>query len=64
MAKYKVKCGALVTRLMSRTFVVHAESEAEAISKAEVMFDNAIDDLKTYTEKGASIQIDDVEKMD
>lgn len=64
MAKYIVKCGALVTRLMTRTFIIHANSKEEAITKAEERFDKAIDDLKTYTEHGASIQIDSIEKID
>lgn len=63
MAKYKIECGALVTRLMKRTFVIHAQNEQEAISKAEEKFDNAIDELKTYTEHGASIQIDSIEQI-
>lgn len=64
MAKYKVECGALVTRLMKRSFVIYANSEEEAIAKAEERFDNAIDDLKTYTEKGASVMIDSIERID
>lgn len=64
MAKYKVECGALVTRLMKRTFTIYADSEEEAIAKAEERFDNAIDDLKTYTEHGASLNIDSVERID
>lgn len=64
MAKYKVECGALVTRLMKRTFVIHANSEEEAIAKAEERFDKAIDDLKTYTEKGASLMIDNIERIE
>lgn len=64
MAKYRVECGALVTRLMKRVFTIHAESEEEAIAKAEVRFDRAIDDLKTYTEHGASLNIDLIEKID
>ena len=64
MAKYKVECGALVTRLMNRSFIIHADSEEEAIAKAEERFDNAIDDLKTYTEKGASLNIDSIERID
>ena len=64
MAKYRVECGALVTRLMKRTFTIYAENEEEAIAKAEERFDNAIDDLKTYTEKGASLMIDRIERID
>lgn len=64
MAKYRVECGALVTRLMKRTFTIYAESEEQAIAKAEERFDNAIDDLRTYTEKGASIMIDSIERID
>lgn len=64
MAKYKVECGALVTRLMKRTFTIYADSEEEAIAKAEERFDNAIDDLKTYTEKGATLNIDSIERID
>lgn len=64
MAKYRVECGALVTRLMKRTFTIHANSEEEAISKAEERFDKAIDDLATYTEHGASLMIDSIERID
>lgn len=64
MAKYKVDCGALVTRLMKRSFVIYANTEEEAIAKAEERFDKAIDDLKTYTEHGASLQIDSIERVD
>lgn len=64
MPKYKIECGALVTRLMKRKFVVYANSEEEAITKAEERFDNAIDDLKTYTEKGATLNIDSIERID
>ena len=64
MAKYKVECGALVTRLMKRTFTIYANSEEEAIVKAEERFDKSIDDLKTYTEHGASMQIDNIERID
>ena len=41
MAKYKVSCGALVTKLMQRTFTVSAGSEDEAIEKAKDLFDKA-----------------------
>ena len=64
MAKYKIECGALVTRLMKRTFIICADSEEEAIAKAEERFDNAIDGLKTYTEKGATLNIDSIERID
>lgn len=64
MSKYKVECGALVTRLMKRTFTIYANNEEEAIAKTEERFDNAIDELKTYTEHGASLQIDSIEKID
>ena len=64
MAKYRVECGALVTRLMKRTFTIYAENEEQAIAKAEERFDNAIDDLRTYTEKGASLMIDSIERID
>ena len=64
MGKYRVECGALVTRLMKRAFIIYANSEEEAVVKAEERFDNAIDDLKTYTEKGASIIIDSIERID
>ena len=64
MAKYRVECGALVTRLMKRTFTIYAESEEQAIEKAEERFDNAIDDLRTYTEKGASLMIDSIERIE
>lgn len=63
MPKYRVECGALVTRLMNRKFVVSANSEEEAKEKAEFLFDKAIDNLKTYTEKGASVNIDSIERL-
>lgn len=64
MAKYRVECGALVTRLMKRIFIIYAENEEQAIAKAEERLDNAIDDLRTYTEKGASLMIDSIERID
>ena len=64
MAKYKVECGALVTRLMKRSFIIYADSEEEVLAKAEERFDKAIDDLKTYTEKGATLNIDSIERID
>lgn len=64
MAKYRVECGALVTRLMQRKFVVSANSEEEAIAKAEECFDKAIENLKTYTEKGATVNIDFIERLE
>ena len=64
MPKYRVECGALVTRLMQRKFVISANSEEEAIAKAKERFDETIDNLKTYTEKGASVHIDFIERLD
>lgn len=64
MPKYRVECGALVTRLMNRKFVVSANSEEEAVEKAKFLFDKAIDNLKTYTEKGATVNIDLIERLD
>lgn len=64
MAKYRVECGALVTKLMQRTFTIHANSEEEAIEKAKERFDKACDECKRYTETGATVQIDNIEKLD
>lgn len=64
MAKYKVECGALVTRLMTRTFTVSANSEDEALVKAEELFDKAVENLRTYTEKCATINIDSIERLE
>ena len=63
MPKYKVKCGALVTRLMERTFIISANNEEELHAKAEKRFDAEIDNLKTYTEKGATVNIDFIERL-
>lgn len=63
MAKYRVECGALVTRLMQRKFIISAKNEEEAIEKAEDRFDKEIDRLQTYTEKGATVHIDFIEKV-
>lgn len=64
MSKYKIQCGALVTRLMSRKFTIHANSEEEAIEKAKVRFDEEVEKLKTYTEPCPTIMIDDIERLD
>lgn len=64
MPKYRVECGALVTRLMNRKFVVSANSEEEAVEKAKFLFDKAIDNLKTYTEKGATVNIDFIQRLE
>ena len=39
-------------------------SHEEAIAKAKERFDETIDNLKTYTEKGASVHIDFIERLD
>ena len=59
-----MNAGALVTRLMNRKFVVSANSEEEAVEKAEFLFNKAIDNLKTYTEKGATVNIDFIERLE
>lgn len=64
MAKYRVECGALVTRRMERKFIISAKSEEEAIAKAEERFDKEIDKLATYTEHGASLNIDFIERLE
>lgn len=63
MAKYKVECGALVTRLMRRTLLVYANSEEEAIEKAKERFDEEVGKLKTYTEPCPTINIDSIERL-
>lgn len=63
MAKYKVSCGALVTKLMQRTFTVSANSEVEAIEKAKNLFDKACENCRTYTEPAQTINIDHIEKL-
>lgn len=61
MAKYRVSMGALVTKLMKRTFVVHAKSEEEAIEKAEFLFHKACS-LHRYTECPDTINVDSIRK--
>ena len=64
MAKYKVECGALVTRLIKRKLLVYANNEEEAIEKAKERFDEEVEKLKTYTEPCPTIMIDDIERLD
>lgn len=60
MPRYIVECGALVTRLRTRTFVIHASSEAEAAEKAEEKFREECRNLKQYTDCGDSVMIDNI----
>ena len=61
MTKYKIQCGALVSKLMQRTFTVSANNEDEAIQKAKDRFDRACSSCRTYTEQPATINIDNIE---
>lgn len=63
MAKYKVQLGSLVTKLMTRTFTVSAQNEAEAIEKATNRFYYAAEQQK-YTEVGGTVHCDDIEKLE
>ena len=62
MAKYRVHLGSLVTKLMRRQFVVSANSEEEAVEKAERLFWKAAERCRGYTEIGGSIMLDGIEK--
>lgn len=59
LKKYRVEMGSLVTKLMTRTFVVRANSESEAIEKAEIMFRNACN-RHVYTECGDTVNCDSI----
>lgn len=59
MAKYRVQCGALVTVLRKRTFIVHANSEAEAAEKARDSFANICQAAGWDVD---SVEIDSVEE--
>ena len=63
MSKYRVECGSLVTRLMTRNFVVSAKSEEEAIEKARNKFEYECSRQK-YTECGGVINIDNIEQIE
>ena len=63
MSKYLVECGSLVTKLMTRNFVVSAKSEEEAMEKARNRFQYECSRQK-YTECGGTINIDSIEKID
>lgn len=62
MAKYKIKMGSLVTKLMRRTFTVSAKSEEEAIQKAEDRFRYECG-RQVYTECGGTINVDFLEEI-
>lgn len=64
MPKYRVSLGSLVTKLMSRTFVVSAPDEQTAIERAQNRFIYACDHATTYTDCGGSIEIDNIEIME
>lgn len=61
MAKYRVHLGSLVTKLMNRKFVVSADSEEEAIEKAERLFLKAAARNRVYTDVCGSIEVDGIE---
>ena len=63
MSKYKVECGSLVTKLMTRNFVVSAKSEEEAIEKARNRFEYECSRQK-YTECAGMINIDSIEQIE
>lgn len=63
MGKYSVECGSLVTKLMTRNFVVSAKSEEEAIEKARNKFLYECSRQK-YTECGGTINIDNIEQIE
>lgn len=63
MARYKVELGALVTKLMKRTFYVSAPDEQTAIERAENRFRYACSHNSTYTDCD-SIELDHIEKLE
>ena len=63
MTKYRVSMGALVTKLMKRTFIVRANSEEEAIEKAEFLFHKACAS-HVYTECPDTVNVDSISKED
>lgn len=64
MGKYRVQMGSLVTRLAQRTFVVSAQSEEEAIEKAEDRFRYACAHNKVYTDCGDTVICNFIERID
>lgn len=60
--KYKVEMGSLVTKFMRRSFVVRANSEAEAIKKAETMFRKACE-RHIWTECGDTVNCDSITEV-
>lgn len=63
MPRYEVHLGSLVTKLMQRKFIVSANSELEAIEKAEKRFCYAAEQQK-YTEVGGTIIVDDIKMLE
>lgn len=61
--KYLVEMGSLVTKFMRRTFVVKAESEQEAIQKAEEKFRKACEQ-QPYTECGDTVNCDSIQRIE
>lgn len=62
MAKYIVRCGSLVTKLMSRKFTISAKTEDEAIEKAKNRFYYECS-RQVYTECAGRINVDNIEKI-
>lgn len=60
MPKYKIALGALVTKLMQRTFTVSAPDEETAIERAQERFRYACAHNRIWTECD-TIEVDSVE---
>lgn len=61
MPKYRVDLGSLVTKLMTRSFVVSAPDEETAIERAKDRFLKAAE-KQVYTEIGGTIVVDNISK--
>lgn len=60
MAKFRVRLGAFVTKLMQRQFVVSAPDEETAIERAKNLFRYACEHATVYTDCD-TIEVDSVE---
>ena len=62
--KYRTAVSSLVTKMMTRTYVIKANSEFEAKKKAESRFRKACKNAKTYIDCGDTVVVDSCDPVD
>lgn len=64
MAKYRVQLVSFVTKLRSRSITVSADSEEEAVERAENRFRRECHNMTIYTDCGDTVNVDSIEKIE